>query len=64
MRVLITGGAGYIGSHTCIELLLSGHEVVVIDNLSNSKEIVFDRIERICGNRPIFYKENICNSGR
>ncbi len=38
MKILVTGGAGYIGSHTCIELLQAGHEVVVVDNLINSKE--------------------------
>ena len=52
MKILVTGGAGYIGSHTCVELLMAGHEVVVIDNLSNSKALVFERIERICGRRP------------
>jgi len=56
MNVLVTGGAGYIGSHTCVELLMAGHDVVVIDNFSNSKPTVFDRIERICGHRPIFYE--------
>ena len=49
MSVLITGGLGYIGSHTTIELLNEGHEVVIIDNLSNSKEIVKDRIKEITG---------------
>ena len=49
MRVLVTGGAGYIGSHTCLESLTAGHAVVVLDNFSNSKPVVFDRIERICG---------------
>jgi len=62
MRVLVTGGAGYIGSHTCLELLMDGHDVVVIDNLSNSNTIVFDRIERICGRRPVFYREDVCNN--
>lgn len=62
MRVLVTGGAGYIGSHTCLELLMDEHDVVVIDNLSNSKTIVFDRIERICGRRPVFYREDVCNN--
>ena len=62
MRVLVTGGAGYIGSHTCLELLMDGHDVVVIDNLSNSNTIVFDRIERICGQRPVFYREDVCNN--
>jgi len=44
MRVLVTGGAGYIGSHTCVELLKAGHEVFVIDNLSNGHEAALDRI--------------------
>lgn len=64
MKVLVTGGAGYIGSHTCLELLLAGHDVVVIDNFSNSKPAVFDRIERICGRRPIFYEEDVRNSSK
>lgn len=61
MKVLVTGGAGYIGSHTCVELLTAGHDVLVIDNFSNSKPVVFDRIERICGRRPVFYREDVCN---
>jgi UDP-glucose 4-epimerase len=64
MKVLVTGGAGYIGSHTCLELLMAGHDVVVIDNLSNSKLVVFDRIERICGRRPVFYGDDVRNSGK
>ena len=64
MRVLVTGGAGYIGSHTCLELLMAGHDVVVIDNFSNSKPIVFDRIERICGHRPVFYGEDVRSSDK
>jgi UDP-glucose 4-epimerase len=47
MRVLVTGGAGYIGSHTCVELLESGHEVFVVDNLSNGHEIALDRVRSI-----------------
>ena len=62
MKVLVTGGAGYIGSHTCLELLITGHDVVVIDNFSNSKPTVFDRIERICGRRPTFYRGDVCDS--
>jgi len=53
--ILVTGGAGYIGSHTVVELIQSGHEVVVIDNLSNSREESINRIERITGKRPVFH---------
>jgi UDP-glucose 4-epimerase len=55
-KVLVTGGAGYIGSHTCVELIESGFEVVVVDNLSNSSICSIDGIERITGVRPIFIK--------
>lgn len=48
-RVLVTGGAGYIGSHTCIELMAAGHQVVVVDNLCNSKRESLTRVERIAG---------------
>ncbi len=54
LSVLVTGGAGYIGSHTVVELMAAGHDVHVIDNLSNSKPSVLDRIERIAGRRPGF----------
>ena len=53
--IFVTGGAGYIGSHTCVELLQAGYDVVIADNLSNSKISVLDRIETITGRRPIFY---------
>lgn len=56
MRILVTGGAGYIGSHTCVELLAAGHEVVVIDNLSNSKEEAIRRVEEIAGKRLEFHR--------
>jgi len=52
--ILVTGGAGYIGSHTVVELMAAGYEVFVIDNLANSKPSVLDRIERIAGRRPGF----------
>lgn len=55
-RILVTGGTGYIGSHTIIELYEKGYEIDVIDNLFNSKETVLDRIEEITGKRPNFYK--------
>lgn len=56
MTVLVTGGAGYIGSHTCVELLEAGYEVVVVDNLSNSKVVSLDRVEKITGKKIKFYK--------
>lgn len=52
MNILVTGGAGYIGSHTCVELLAAGHEIVVFDNFSNSHPEALARIERITGRRP------------
>ena len=58
---LVTGGLGYIGSHTCVELLGAGHRVTVIDNLSNSKPAVLERIERIVGKRPSFVEADIRN---
>ena len=59
--ILVTGGAGYIGSHTCVELLKEGYDVIIVDNLYNSKAKVVDRIETITGRRPIFYKEDVCD---
>ncbi len=59
--MLVTGGAGYIGSHTCVVLLEAGVEVVVVDNLDNSSEESLRRVEQITGKKPIFYKEDIRN---
>lgn len=59
MAILVTGGTGYIGSHTIVELLKAGEEVVIVDNLSNSKALVVDRIEKITGKRPVFIKCDI-----
>ena len=59
MKVLVTGGAGYIGSHTCVELLTSGHEVVVVDNLDNSSEVAIERIQEITGKPISFYQLDI-----
>ena len=56
MSILVTGGTGYIGSHTVVELLSAGEEVVIVDNLYNSKICVLDRIEAITGKRPVFVK--------
>ena len=55
MAILVPGGMGYIGSHTCVELIQAGKEVIILDNLSNSKEEVLNRIESITGVRPKFY---------
>ncbi|MDI3545807.1 MAG: UDP-glucose 4-epimerase [Rikenellaceae bacterium] len=49
MSILVTGGAGYIGSHTCVELLNAGYDIVVVDNFSNSKPEVLKRIQEITG---------------
>ena len=61
MKVLLTGGAGYIGSHTAVELISLGYEVVIADNLVNSSEKVLDRIEKISGGKPVFYKVDCCD---
>lgn len=59
MQILITGGNGFIGSHTTVELIKAGHDVVIIDNLSNSKISVQDRIEELTGKRPKFYQKDV-----
>ncbi len=59
MKILVTGGTGYIGSHTCVELLQKGYEVVVFDNLYNSKRDVVDKIEKITGKKITFYKADM-----
>ncbi|MBT4500458.1 MAG: UDP-glucose 4-epimerase GalE [Gemmatimonadetes bacterium] len=59
MRVLVTGGAGYIGSHTCVELLETGHEVIVVDNLINSKEESLKRVQEITGKSLEFHQVDL-----
>ena len=59
MAILVTGGTGYIGSHTCVELLENGENVIIVDNLSNSKIETLDAIEKITGKKPKFYKGDI-----
>ena len=59
MRILVTGGTGFIGSHTCIELINAGYDVVIADNLYNSKALVVDRIEELAGKRPVFYEVDV-----
>ena len=61
MKILVTGGTGYIGSHTCVELLDAGYEIVIIDNLSNSKIETVDKIKEITGKDFKFYEGDCCN---
>lgn len=59
--ILVTGGAGYIGSHTCVELLNSGYDVIIVDNFSNSKPNVLDKIKQITGKDFVFVKADVCD---
>lgn len=59
MSILVTGGAGYIGSHTCVELLAAGHEVVVFDNFCNSSRIAIERVKQITGRSPVIVEGDI-----
>ena len=61
MKILVTGGAGYIGSHTCVELLQAGYEVAVVDNLYNSSKKAVDRVRQITGKELAFYETDICD---
>ncbi|MDR2091389.1 MAG: UDP-glucose 4-epimerase GalE [Clostridiales bacterium] len=62
MKILVTGGTGYIGSHTVVRLIESGQEVAIVDNLSNSKEDVLDKIKEITGVKPAFYKVDLIDA--
>ena len=59
MHILVTGGTGFIGSHACVALMAVGHEVTVIDDLSNSQREVLDRVEKISGKRPVFFEGDV-----
>lgn len=61
MKILVTGGAGYIGSHTCVELLENDHDIVVVDNLIKSSRVSLDRVEKITGKEIPFHKVDILN---
>jgi UDP-glucose 4-epimerase len=63
-QILVTGGVGYIGSHTVVELIESGFEVIIVDNLSNSNMNALDGIEEITGKRPLFEKLDVCNKSQ
>lgn len=61
MKILVTGGLGFIGSHTCCSLMENGYDVVIVDNLANSKIEVLDKIKEITNKNVTFYKEDVCN---
>jgi len=60
-KILVTGGAGYIGSHTCVQLLEAGYELVVVDNFSNSKPVALERVQKIAGKSLVFHQADIRN---
>ena len=61
-KILVTGGTGFIGSHTVIQLIENGYEPVIVDNLVNSKLEVLNRLETITGKRPVFYEGDMIDS--
>ncbi len=61
MSILVSGGAGYIGTHTCVELIKAGHKVVIADNFVNSSEEAIKRVEKITGTKIAFYNVDLCN---
>lgn len=64
MRILLTGGTGYIGSHAAVEMIRAGYEVELLDNLANSKITVLDQVEKITGVRPKFYEVDLCDRAK
>ncbi|MDD4134173.1 MAG: UDP-glucose 4-epimerase GalE [Eubacteriales bacterium] len=64
MRILVTGGAGYIGSHTCLSLLRAGHDVVVVDDLRNASQESLRRVEKLAGKALRFHEMNVCDPAR
>lgn len=62
MNILVTGGAGYVGSHACVELLEAGHDVVVVDDMSNSSAESLRRVEQITHKSPVFYRIDVCDA--
>lgn len=64
MRILLTGGAGYIGSHIAVELLQAGHQVTIVDNLSNADQSVINNIQDITDKKVVFYKADVCDTTR
>ena len=61
-NILVTGGTGFIGSHTCVKLIENDYNVIIMDNLSNSKAETVDKIEQITGKRPLFYKADMLDT--
>lgn len=61
MSILLTGGTGFIGSHTAVEMINKGYDVVIVDNLYNSEASVVDRIQTITGVRPKFYEADVAD---
>ena len=61
MKILLTGGAGFIGSHTCVEIVEAGHDVVIADDLSNSKPAVLDRLKELTGKEIPFYNIDVAD---
>lgn len=59
-KILVTGGVGFIGSHTVVELYNAGYQAIIIDNLNNSEAFILDRIEQITGEKPIFFQGDVC----